>query len=75
MADHRPVECQTENSPNHGGQGQNVLYIGGNVRWCANPAAGRDGDNIYLNRDRKVQAGVSRDDTVLGSGDARPMPN
>jgi len=75
MADHRPLESRTENSPNHGGQGQNVLYIGGNVRWCPGPAVGRDGDNIYFNRNQKVQAGVTRDDTVLGSGDATPMPN
>ena len=62
------------NSPNHGGTGQNVLYIGGHVRWCVNPTVGIDGDDIYLNRDRRVRAGVCRDDSVLGASDARPYP-
>jgi hypothetical protein len=62
----------TGNSPNHGGGGQNVLYIGGNVRWCVNRTVGEAGDDIYVNKHNYLSAGESRADTVLGPGDARP---
>lgn len=62
------------NSFNHGGGGQNVLYVGGNVRWCTTRTVGLNGDDIYLNRHAQVSAGVCRDDTVLGSGSASPRP-
>ncbi len=35
------------NSPNHGGEGQHVLFSWGNVSWCRVPVAGVGGDNIY----------------------------
>ncbi len=35
------------NSPNHGGVGQNVLYIGSNVEWCESPYCGYKQDDIY----------------------------
>jgi hypothetical protein len=58
------------NSPNH--HGQNVLYLGGNVRFSKTPLAGVEGDNIYLNREGKVAAGVDQWDAVLGVKDDRP---
>jgi len=36
------------NSPNHGGTGQNVLYLDMHVDWVKTPAAGVMGNNIYL---------------------------
>jgi hypothetical protein len=60
------------NSLNHGGSGQNVLYVGGNVRWCEQPTVGLDGDNIYVNRDNCVRAGVCRTDSVLAASDVQP---
>jgi hypothetical protein len=60
------------NSPNHGGGGQNVLFLGGNVRWCVRTTVGEGGDDIYLNRRNQVGAGLYRADTVLGSSAARP---
>jgi hypothetical protein len=60
------------NSCNHGGAGQNVLYVGGAVRWCVQPNVGVDGDDIYLNRRFRIGAGVQQADTVLGASDARP---
>jgi hypothetical protein len=57
-------------SPNH--SGQNVLYIGGQVKFHKLPTAGRAGDNIFLNRLGKVKAGVDKDDTVLGMSADRP---
>jgi len=59
------------NSPNHRG-GQNVLYIGGHVRFWNDPHHGVEDDNIYLNRLGKVAAGVDQWDTVLGCSDDRP---
>lgn len=61
------------NSMNHGGAGQNVLFVGGNVRWCAHPGVGIDGDNIYLNQLSRVRAGLCQQDTVLGAGNAQPF--
>jgi hypothetical protein len=71
MADRLPCAAPG-NSPNHGGAGQNVLYLGGKVRWCANRSAGIDGDDIYLNRRNEVHAGLAREDTVLGCSDSSP---
>ena len=63
-----------KNSANHGGDGQNVLYLGGNVDWRTNRNAGINGDDIFVNWDNRVLAGKAREDTVLGSGDASPIP-
>jgi hypothetical protein len=60
------------NSPNHGGAGQNVLYIGGQVRWCVEPTVGVDRDDIYRNLKNQVLAGEHQLDTVLGSSEAAP---
>ncbi len=39
------------NSLAHQGSGQNILTIGGEVRWATTPYAGIDGDNIWTLRD------------------------
>jgi len=41
---------QTPNSPNHGGEGQNVLYADGRVEWQPTPYAGEFrsyGNNVW----------------------------
>jgi prepilin-type processing-associated H-X9-DG protein len=60
------------NSPNHGGRGQNVLFLDGHCRFCTTRTVGVENDDIYVNYDGKVSAGKCRDDSVLGAGDARP---
>ena len=60
------------NSLNHGGGGQNVLYIGGNVRYVTTRTVGIGGDDIYVNLHQRVLAGVTPSDTVLGASDASP---
>jgi hypothetical protein len=70
----RPPAAGAGNSPNHGGGGQNVLYIGGQVRWCVDRGAGVDRDDIYLNQKYQLLAGENRLDTVLGPSDASPYP-
>jgi hypothetical protein len=62
-----------ENSGNHDGRGQNVLYVGGHVRWAVQPTVGEDRDHIYVNHLNRVGAGVCRVDSVLGASDARPF--
>jgi hypothetical protein len=73
LADRLPPAA-VGNSPNHGGAGQNVLYIGGNVAWCTLRTVGVNADDIYLNRRAEVRAGVCREDAVLGCSDATPLP-
>lgn len=61
-------------SPNHGGTGQNVLYIGGHVQWKTARTVGVNLDDIYVNKDNKVLAGKDRLDTVLGGSADHPYP-
>lgn len=61
------------NSTNHRGPGQNVLYVGGNVRWSTQPNVGLEQDHIFLSRNRKVQAGVQLSDSVLGTSGTTPF--
>ena len=60
------------NSMSHGGGGQNVLTIGGSVRFCTTRTVGLGGDDIYLNRQQRVLAGLYPTDTVLAVSDAIP---
>ncbi len=60
------------NSLNHGGTGQNVLFVGGAVRYVTTRSAGPEDDDIYLNQDHRIRAGIHDHDTVLGASDARP---
>jgi prepilin-type processing-associated H-X9-DG protein len=62
------------NSPNHGGQGQNVLYVDGHVAFKETRNVGLDGDDIFLNADQRCRAGRGPRDTVLGRSDAVPYP-
>jgi hypothetical protein len=50
-----PEGTAENNSKNHGGEGQNVFYNDGHVKWCttSKPDAGRDTD-IYLEGSDKV---------------------
>src|SRR6516162_5967936 len=60
MADRPPVGValgDLGNSPNHGGSGQNVLFINGSCRFVTTRNVGFQQDDIYLNYDKKVAAG------------------
>jgi hypothetical protein len=65
-----PTECGPGNSPNHGGLGQNVLYTGGEVRFLSTRQLGPD--DIYVNQQRRILAGLHRNDVVLGPSEASP---
>ncbi len=62
------------NSPNHGGRGQNVLYIDGHARFSTTRGAGVGGDDIFVNQHGRVGAGCNPEDTVLGASAATPFP-
>jgi prepilin-type processing-associated H-X9-DG protein len=71
MADRGPIDGMG-NSTNHGGKGQNVLFNDGHVEFAVSRKIGIDGDDIYLNRDMKVAAGIDCYDVVLGSSASQP---
>ncbi len=72
LADHQPLLASGSNSPNHGYKGQNVLYVGGHVKWCESPVAGCGGHDIYHNCNGRIEAGLGRDDAPLGAGEMGP---
>jgi hypothetical protein len=80
MADRPPFERQSyitvpgDNSRNHGGKGQNVLYLSGRVVFVTQRTVGVDGDDIYVNKYNRIEAGVGRSDAVLGASEFRPYP-
>jgi hypothetical protein len=67
-----PARQGTAALPINHRRGQNVLYAGGNVRFCTTSTVGINGDDIFWNQFDKVGAGVSREDTVLGRPEERP---
>jgi hypothetical protein len=72
MADRpAPLRNPGQSSPNHG-TGQNVLFIGGHVRYCTDSRVGVERDDIFLNDAAEVAAGLHRFDSVLGAGRDRP---
>jgi hypothetical protein len=79
LADRPPFEQKNylntdawENSPNHNGAGQNVLYLSGHVNFFRNRTVGVDGKDIFLNREMRPEAGLDRWDSVLGASGFHP---
>jgi prepilin-type processing-associated H-X9-DG protein len=72
MSDCPPVDLALGNSRNHGGRGQNVLFMDGHVRFCTTRNVGVNGDDIFVNWDNRVEAGRDALDTVLGRSNAHP---
>jgi hypothetical protein len=70
MADRPPAEGVLTNSINHAGIGQNVLFADGSVLFM--PQRTRGDDDIFINRDKRVAAGLDITDIVLGYSGARP---
>jgi prepilin-type processing-associated H-X9-DG protein len=70
----RLEDLRQRSSANHGGRGQNVLYLDGHVEWRTNRNAGINLDDIFVNWENQVYAGRALQDTVLGPSDATPTP-
>lgn len=64
-----PGQVKSAVSENHGGNGQNVLYLDNHVAWAPKATAGVGGNNIFLAEGvyqyRGDEAPVSRTDTFL----------
>jgi hypothetical protein len=60
-------------SRNHGGRGQNVLFEDGHVSFltCSKPC--NLSDDIFVNDEGRVAAGLHEDDAVIGPSDASPL--
>jgi hypothetical protein len=69
LADCPPLEGRHRvvdgNSPNHGGNGQNVLFSDHHVQWLRHRSLPPFNDDIYLNADRRVDMGVDQNDAAL----------
>ncbi len=72
MADRAPADGSDSNSINHGGAGQNILFLDGSVRFANVRTVGFQADDIYTNQHHQVAAGVGPFDAVLGFSAARP---
>ncbi|MBI3411820.1 MAG: DUF1559 domain-containing protein [Planctomycetes bacterium] len=71
MSDGPPLNAGAGNSPNHRGDGQNVLFIDGSVGYYKTRNVGFDND-IFTNKAKQVAAGLDCLDIVLGRSLARP---
>jgi prepilin-type processing-associated H-X9-DG protein len=72
IADAPAVVPAVGNSPNHVGNGQNLLFLDGHAGFHTTRTMGDDNDDIYLNRRNRTEAGVDAFDRVLGSSATRP---
>jgi hypothetical protein len=72
MADRPPSDAIPGNSANHGGVGQNVLFLDGHFQFIRQRTIGDPDDDIFLNRDQQIAAGIGPNDIVLGYSAARP---
>lgn len=69
MADGPPPGTRLVNSPNHGGEGQNILFMDGSVRFYTVRFLGED--DIYRTQAGGVSASQSCLDIILGNSSAR----
>ena len=78
LADRPPRPGETAdwriaNSLNHGGRGQNVLFLGGHVRFVTSRFLGSD--DIFLNDNGRCAAGCCPEDIVLAPSETAPLPS
>ncbi len=60
------------NSPNHNFDGQNVLFLGGNVRFLKSRYLGDD--DLFLNVHNHIAVGIGPKDAVLAPSEFPPFP-
>jgi len=72
MSDRPPYDPDSDdNSPNHAGRGQNILFQDGHVEFMTTRSLPFDND-IYKNHRGKIAAGVRADDGAMGPSDSEP---
>ena len=62
-----------QQSDNHGGRGQNVLFEDGHVQFLTTSRPSGASDDIFVNDDDQVAAGVHQDDSVIASSGVTPI--
>jgi hypothetical protein len=62
------------NSQNHGGLGQNILYLNGEVKWAGHRRMGAGEEDIYLNQRGQLKPGINDCDPVLAASGVRVEP-
>jgi hypothetical protein len=73
MADAPVTGTDKPYSLNHGGWGQNVLFEDGHVDYLKTCNADGCPDNIFLNDQGRMAAGIHPNDAVIGPSAARPL--
>lgn len=73
MADAPSTERENRQSLNHNGRGQNVLYEDGHVEFEVSPMPDSLADDIFLNDEGIMAAGVHENDSVIGPSMAPPI--
>ena len=71
MADTPSADRPDHQSDNHGGRGQNVLFEDLHIEFCSTSRPAND--DIYLNDNHEVAAGLNRDDAVIASSGTAPV--
>ncbi len=62
------------NSPNHGGQGQNVLFADGHAAWLPSRWVSPADSDLYLNNANRPAYGLGPEDAVLMPASLRINP-
>ncbi len=75
MADSPSYAVLSLQSRNHGGNGQNVLYEDGHVKFLSTTKPLGLSDDVFTNDDGLVAAGMHADDSVIVSGPSTPIFN
>lgn len=70
-----PGSESAHTSPNHLCRGQNVLFEDGHVQYLTTCKARGCVDDIFVNDDGKVAAGLHVDDAVIGHSHDKPIPS
>ncbi len=73
VADVPSADRPSRQSLNHGGRGQNVLFEDGQVRFTTSSTPEGLNDDIFVNRQGQVAAGVGPDDAVIAPSETCPV--
>lgn len=73
VADAPSPTAPERQSLNHGGRGQNVLFEDGQVKFLSCSRPSEQLDDIFVNDEGQVAAGVQPDDAVIGPSEASPL--
>jgi len=73
LAADAPSAHQDHQSPNHANQGQNVLFEDGRVQFLRSSQLIEGGDDIFVNDNQEVAAGLHLNDAVIAPREARPF--